>query len=254
MLAVLSPAKSLSFAPWSQSLPTSTPRFGKESGKLLKILQDMSVCELQSLMNLSQTLAKRNAARYMIFDELAEKPAILAFNGDVYQGLEASSLTEQDLMTANTRLRILSGFYGLLCPFDSIKAYRLEMGRNLKVDSATNLYQFWDRKITVALNADAQALGAQYLVNLASQEYFAAIKPELLVPKLIQVHFKEEREGKLKIIAFNAKRARGMMARYLCTLKANDIEALKAFDWEGYNFSAEFSNETNFTFTRCIKS
>lgn len=210
--------------------------------------------QLRNLMDISEDLANLNVQRYreMEFPPQPgrEKQALLTFQGDVYQGLQAHELTEEDLLFAQQHIRILSGLYGLLRPLDLIHPYRLEMGTPLKVKRKKSLYQYWDDKITRQINEDLQASGTPVLLNLASKEYFQAVQPEKVEGRILNIHFKEEREGELKIISFFAKKARGLMARYLIDNRINDPNALREFSEEGYGFREDLSSDTDWTFSR----
>ncbi|MCI5084036.1 MAG: peroxide stress protein YaaA, partial [Saprospiraceae bacterium] len=199
-------------------------------------------------------LATENERRYQRFGKRLKpeerKQAIFAFKGSVYQGLDVSDFTEEDLAFAQDHLRILSGLYGLLRPLDKIQAYRLEMGTKLENPAGKNLYDYWDQSITEKLNSDLPKGEEKVLLNLASQEYFKAVKPAAFKGKIIHINFKEERDGKYKIISFNAKVARGLMARYIIKNKITKSSDIKAFSEDNYLFNDKLSDEFNWIFTR----
>ncbi|MEL6941603.1 MAG: peroxide stress protein YaaA, partial [Bacteroidota bacterium] len=178
------------------------------------------------------------------------KQAVLAFKGDVYQGLEAGDFTGEDLEFAQQHLRILSGLYGVLRPMDLMQPYRLEMGTRLAQNGSKNLYEFWDKKITKILNKDLKESGGEWIVNLASNEYFKSVKKDQLKGKLLNIDFKENRDGKYKTIAFNAKKARGAMSRQIIKHRLNEVEAIKSLIVNDYIFNQELSNEQHFIFTK----
>jgi cytoplasmic iron level regulating protein YaaA (DUF328/UPF0246 family) len=266
MLAVLSPAKKLNPAPSlpPTAPPLSQPVLAAEAAQLAAILKQHSEAEIASLMKISDRLAELNQQRYQLLDPLgtenakqnAEQSAEqgtaagLLFQGDVYQGLEMASLAPDALVDAQARLRILSGLYGLLRPFDRIQPHRLEMGTRLKTDRGASLYDFWGQRITTALRQAAEASGAGYLVNLASEEYARAVDWDKLGLPVLRCQFKESRGGKLRIISFSAKKARGLMARYLLSEGIDRPEGLKAFALDGYRYEAALSNETSLLFVR----
>lgn len=252
MKLVISPAKSLDL---ETAIPTdrySQASFLDQSEKLSKVLQKKSPKKLSELMSISATLAdlnwKRNQDWSLPFTTENARQAVYAFKGDVYIGLDAYSIPEEKLEQLNEKLRILSGLYGILKPFDLMQAYRLEMGTKLKVARKDNLYQFWDSKITDYLNEEMEE--GEPLINLASNEYFKVIKPKLLHANIITPQFKDYKNGKLKMISFFAKKARGMMVRYIIDNDINDIASLKGFNYDGYGFSEELSSEKEFVFVR----
>jgi uncharacterized protein len=254
MLAVLSPAKTLDFA--SDSLPVagSAPRLTAQTEALVKYARKLKARDLAALMDISDTLAELNEARFKAFGSApsvaAARPALQAFKGDVYVGLDAESFSSADVQEANARLRILSGLYGLLRPLDLIQPYRLEMGISLATPKAKTLYSFWGDAITQLLAADLEASGSPVLINLASQEYFGAVKPALLPGPVIACGFKEVRQGEAKIVSFFAKKARGLMARYIVQNRIDQPEALKDFTEGGYAFAPKLSSPTEWVFTR----
>ncbi len=253
MILLISPAKTLDFAEVSET-PHTQPRLLDQSQQLVGLLRKKTAEELQSLMNISDRLAALNAERYRRFTSPFTtenaKPALLAFQGDVYAGLGAEDFDEAQLAFAQRHLRILSGLYGLLRPLDLMQAYRLEMGTRLENARGKDLYAFWDDALTELLNRDLAELESDAVVNLASQEYFKAIQPEKLAGRLFDIQFKEQRDGKYRIISFNAKKARGLMCRYVVQNRITDPEALVNFDWDDYFFNPDLSSERSFVFTR----
>ena len=254
MLVLLSPAKNLNLDPSPSALNFSQPDLLKETRVLVKAAKSLSQAQLKTLMKVSDKLATLNYERFQSFKTPFTpdnaKQAALTFAGDVYQGLEAGTLKPADLDWAQDHLRILSGLYGLLRPLDLIQPYRLEMGRALKTQKAGNLYDFWGNKITNKVNTALAASGDDTLVNLASDEYFNAVRADKIKGRLIRVNFKEIRDGKPRFISFNAKKARGLMARYMIDKRANTPAQLKKFNREGYRFNKELSQEDSWIFTR----
>jgi cytoplasmic iron level regulating protein YaaA (DUF328/UPF0246 family) len=254
MILVVSPAKTLDYeSPFAEVEPTH-PQFVDEAQALIKKLKPMSAKKLSKLMSVSPALAALNRDRYEAwsaeFTEANSRPAIYAFKGDVYVGLDALTLSAEDIDYAQGHLRMLSGLYGLLRPLDRMQPYRLEMGTKLAVRSSKNLYQFWDTKITEALNADLAATESEALVNLASNEYFKSVKPRLLSGRVVTPIFKDWKTDRYKVISFFAKKARGAMARFLIQNRVRDLDGLLAFDWDGYAHDAELSSKDEPVFTR----
>ena len=254
--AVISPAKTLDFESEAPTDDSSRYRCAEQASALISRLQSLSVPDIQTLMHLSEPLAQLNVARYQAWQskmtQANSKQALFAFRGDVYTGLNADTLTEPQIATAQQRVRIISGLYGLLRPLDKIQPYRLEMGTRLKTDQGANLYDFWGSRITELLNADLQAADAEVLVNLASLEYSKAIKSKSVNVPMITPVFKDEKNGDYKIISFFAKKARGMMVRYLLEGQIKDLEGIKAFDYGGYQYSAADSDQQVWTFKRSM--
>lgn len=254
MLFVISPAKALDESPVASTIEASEAAFLPESEQLISALKQLGPVDIQQLMGLSEKLADLNYQRFqrwqLPFDTEAAKQAVLLFKGDVYQGLEAATLDQKALDYCQTHLRILSGLYGLLKPLDRILPYRLEMGTAFATEKGKNLYEFWGTQLTDALNAQLETESSHWLINLASNEYFKAIQPKQLRANVITPQFKEWKNGRYKIISFYAKRARGLMARYAAVNQLTNPEDLKYFDWEGYQFDANLSSETNWVFTR----
>jgi cytoplasmic iron level regulating protein YaaA (DUF328/UPF0246 family) len=252
MLIVLSPAKSLDLETPSTTRLHTTPDFLDRSGELIGVLRDYSPGQIGELMRISDSLAMLNVARYATWscDPSEGRQAIMAFNGDVYAGIDARSLKPRQLDYLQANVRILSGLYGLLRPLDLIQPYRLEMGTRLPNPRGKDLYAFWGDTVTAALNQSIAASGAQALVNLASEEYFKSVKPKLLAAPVITPVFEDWKNGKYKIISFFAKRARGMMARYAAVKGLTDPEKLKAFKVDGYAFDARASDQRHWIFRR----
>lgn len=250
MLAVISPAKRLDFDPLPVGFPQSMPEFQKEANSLAATARGLSQTGLRQLMGISLDLAKLNQARFKAFakqsDAQNSKQAALAFAGDTYVGLQADGFSPADLTFAQDHLRILSGLYGVLRPLDRIQPYRLEMGSRLKTRRGTNLYAYWGDQLGKVL--DAAADGGP-VINLASTEYFKATGKKMASP-VITPSFKEDSGIELKMIGFFAKKARGMMARYMIERRITQAEALKDFDMEGYGFRSDLSDASNWTFTR----
>ncbi|MCR9261965.1 MAG: peroxide stress protein YaaA [Pseudomonadaceae bacterium] len=254
MLAIISPAKTLDFESKLTTRKGTTPEFVEESDQLIHRLRQYEPKALTRLMKISDNLAELNHRRYHEwtpdFEPSTARPAALAFKGDVYLGLQAQELSERDLTWAQKHLRILSGLHGLLKPLDRIHPYRLEMGTPLCTEKGKNLYDFWGDKVTRALNEDLAAQSKPLLVNLASQEYFNVIDPNAINAEVINIHFKEEKDGKLKFLSFYAKKARGLMARYMIDKRVKTQKALKAFDYEGYTYNEALSSSHDWVFSR----
>ena len=252
---VISPAKSLDFTPAAHGVPASTAAMAPDIAELAKVARRLRKADLKRLMGISDTLAVLNWERFQAFDPDSEDgvQAAMAFNGDVYAGLQARTLDKAGLNFAQGRLRILSGLYGLLRPLDVIQPYRLEMGVRLKTRRGASLYDFWGPRISQALNEQAEAAGGEKaLVNLASQEYFGAVDREALKLPVVTCTFKETRAGETKIISFYAKKARGMMARYAIDHRIDRPEGLKDFTTAGYGFDAKASTAEEWIFTRTL--
>ena len=254
MLAILSPAKTLDYETPLKTKLNSQPIYGRESNQLIKTLRTFEPFEVASLMKISDKLADLNHKRYVEWRnkpaESKTRPAALAFKGDVYQGLEAESFNDNDLKFAQRHLRILSGLYGLLRPLDVIQPYRLEMGTKLKTSKGQNLYDYWGTKLTTGLNEALKESKEGTLVNLASNEYFGAVQPKLLEGSLLNIGFKEKRNGQLKFVSFSAKKARGLMAKFIIKERLKNPDDLKNFDLEDYKFNTKLSSELDWTFSR----
>jgi cytoplasmic iron level regulating protein YaaA (DUF328/UPF0246 family) len=254
MLITLSPSKGQDFIEVPLSKKHSKPADLKDSELLIKELKKIKSKQLQTLMAVSENIAKLNVDRYKSFTTpfttKNAKQAIFAFKGDVYGGLELNKFTEDDYSYAQNHLRILSGLYGCLRPMDLIQPYRLEMKTKLKNNRGENLYQFWDDRITESLNKELQKQEEPVLVNLASNEYVKSVKPELLEGRLLNINFKETKDGKTRIVAIFAKRARGMMADYIIRNRIEKSEDIKKFKMGGYKFNNALSDEKQWTFER----
>jgi uncharacterized protein len=257
MLFLLSPAKSLDYeTPAPKELPHTLPQFIPQSAELIKLLKPMSPQQISELMDLSDTLSALNVARYAAwspkFTAKNSKQAILAFNGDVYEGLDAKSLKATDLEWAQDRIVMLSGLYGALRPLDWMQPYRLEMGTSLKNTQGANLYQFWGVSIAQHLDAQLAKEKSPVIVNLASHEYFKAVDRKALKAHVVECVFEEYKNGQYKVISFMAKRARGLMARYAIQKRIKDVKKLEAFDSEGYHFNAKASTADRLVFRRKV--
>ncbi|UTW54580.1 peroxide stress protein YaaA [Kordiimonas sp. SCSIO 12610] len=258
MLLVLSPAKKLDFeTDWQTNAfngeAVTQPAMLADAQVLIKKAKTLSSSDLKAMMGLSDNLADLNVERFKAFKtpftEGNSRPAIDAFKGDVYVGLDAPSLSAEDRAFAQSHLRILSGLYGLLKPLDLMQAYRLEMGTKFQNERGTSLYQFWGEKIAQQLNADFEGDDG-VLVNLASTEYFKAVKQKALNARIITPVFKDTKDGKTRVVSFLAKKARGMMARYIIENRITDHEKLKAFNAGGYEFDQNLSDGDTWVFTR----
>lgn len=247
MLVVTSPAKKLDMSPVAGVTPTE-PIFADAATELAEVARGLTAAELQKLMHISENLAKLNADRFADFGTMERKPAALAFAGDTYQGLEASTLDAEELAWAQDHLRILSGLYGLLRPLDNMEPYRLEMGSRLKTQRGKTLYDYWGDRISKALNAHAQDVGADTLINCASQEYFGAVDPDALTLRVITPVFMQDKPEGPKIVSFYAKKARGAMARYIIQRRLTDPEGIKEFDTGGYAYRPDLSNGDKWVF------
>lgn len=254
MLIVLSPAKSLDFDTPPHIEAASEPRFVAQSSELIDILRQRSPQEIATLMDLSDKLALLNVERYARWTPAStaadSKQAALAFDGDVYDGLSARTLSADDLDWAQAHIRILSGLYGVLRPLDRMQPYRLEMGTALPNRGGRDLYAFWSGRIAESLNTDLGGDPAPVLVNLASEEYFRAVCPRTLKARVVTPVFEDEKAGKYKIISFYAKKARGLMARWAVVRRVVDAETLKDFDSAGYRFAAAASTADRWVFRR----
>lgn len=254
MLILLSPAKSLDYETPVEGISHTQPQFVSQSAQLIEVLKTQSPAQIASLMDLSDNLAALNVARYEAwrpkFTAKNSKQAILAFNGDVYDGLDAKTLKGKDLDWAQEHVCILSGLYGVLRPLDWMQAYRLEMGTALANPRGKNLYQFWDSSIAAYLNDRLNKDKAPVVINLASQEYFKAVDTKVLKARIIECVFEDYKGGKYKVISFFAKRARGLLARYAIQMQIKNPEKLKDFNSDGYGFVADASSENRWVFRR----
>jgi cytoplasmic iron level regulating protein YaaA (DUF328/UPF0246 family) len=254
MIIVLSPAKALDYDTPPTTDRYTRPDFLRHSRELIDVLRPLAPAEVAGLMKLSDQLASLNVARYASwtpdFSPANAKQAVLAFNGDVYGGLDARSLDDEALHWAQAHLRILSGLYGVLRPLDLMQPYRLEMGTKLVNPRGNNLYDFWGERISGWLNQALAAQGDEVLLNLASNEYFSAVKRKALNARIIDTEFKDLKNGQYKIISFYAKKARGLMARHVIKQRLNNPEQLKDFNDQGYVYSAEQSTLNKLVFLR----
>ena len=254
MLFLLSPAKSLDFETPAGAVPHTQPLFIPQAAELIDILKMKSPQQIASLMSVSDTLAGLNVARYQAwvpkFTAKNAKQAVLAFNGDVYEGLDAKSLPFDDLKWLQDHVCILSGLYGVLRPLDYMQPYRLEMGSKLANPQGKDLYQFWGAQISDYLNVRLHKNAAPVVVNLASTEYFKAVDRKTLQARVVECVFQEHRNGRYKIISFYAKRARGLMARFAALHRLTQPKQLEDFDVEGYAFDAGASEPDRLVFRR----
>lgn len=251
MLCVISPAKKLDFTNAPQ-IDGESPAFENKAKELIKELKKLKIDDIAKLMKLSDNLSELNFNRYQSFkfpiNKNNSKPAAFVFQGDTYQGLEFAKLNKASQIYAQKSLRILSGLYGILKPLDLMQEYRLEMGTRFAINDKKNLYQFWKTEVTNQLNNDLKAHKA--LVNCASNEYFDCVDKNQIKTTIITPVFKENKNGVLKIISFNAKRARGMMAKYIIENKITEPSDLKKFNVDNYKFDPKLSTQTDFVFTR----
>jgi len=254
MLLVISPAKTLDFETPANTSVYSQPDFLEDSAELIDQLKTLSPSEISSLMSISDKLGVLNSNRFLDwqlpFTVDNSKQALFAFKGDVYEGINATSFSQDDLIWANDHLRILSGLYGLLKPLDLIQAYRLEMGTKFSNNRGKNLYEFWGDKITDKINQEMAEQKTPALINLASNEYFKSINTKQLNAAVITPVFKDWKNDKFKIISFYAKKARGLMSAYIIKNRLQSPSDIKKFDTAGYAFSAEQSTESEWVFLR----
>ncbi len=252
MLVVISPAKSLDMEP--VDVVSTVPAFQDDAIRLSKTARNLTLTQLKNLMSISDDLAKLNRDRFRAFEAAPTvdmvKPAALAFNGDTYQGLEAKTLSEDDLAWAQDHLGILSGLYGVLRPLDAIQPYRLEMGSRLKTRRGASLYDYWGDTIAKALNARAQAVGTDTLINCASQEYFGAADRKVLKLKVVTPQFMEVKEDRPRIVSFFAKRARGAMARFVIENRVTSPAEILNFGAGGYAYDPDLSTPEKPVFLR----
>ena len=254
MLIVVSPAKKLDYETPPTIKKSTQPDYLDQSQILIDRLRQFSAIDLAELMHLSMNLAELNFDRYEQWEQQVGpetgKQCVLAFKGDVYQGLDAESFSEEDLQYAQEHLRILSGLYGLLKPLDLMRPYRLEMGTKLQNERGKNLYEFWGTRITDAINAQLKKQGDDVLVNLASNEYFKSVKPRQVEGRIITPQFKEKKNGEYKMIGIFAKKARGLLSRYILLNRLQDPQDIQSFDVDGYAFNPALSKDDNWVFTR----
>lgn len=254
MLIIISPAKTLDYESELITTAHTHPRLLNDSAELIEDCQKLSASQLASLMKISDKLAQLNAERFRDWDSDFDLPrarqALFAFKGDVYSGLDARSFSLQDVNFAQQHLRMLSGLYGLLRPLDLMLPYRLEMGTKLKNARGTDLYQFWGDKITTLLQQDLNAQDDDILINLASDEYYKSVNEKALDARIIKPVFLDQKNGQYKIISFYAKKARGLMSRFIIQQGLDQVEQLKAFNTDGYYFDSDNSNEYELVFKR----
>lgn len=254
MLILLSPAKNLDYSPPSLDIGRTRPRLEADIAALAKVTAKLSRTQIAKMMHLSEKLADLSWQRFQAFNPALTGDdtlqAVLAFNGDVYQGLSARTLQVHDLMWAQDRLRILSGLYGVLRPLDVIAPYRLEMGTRIATKRGISLYDFWGSRLSKALNQDQAEQPMPVVINLASTEYFGAIDKTALKARVIACHFREIKDGKARVLSFYAKKARGMMARFAIERRIDNPEALKLFDRENYVFDDASSSANDWVFVR----
>lgn len=252
MLVVISPAKRLDWA--EQPVQTTSPAFPEDAARLVKTARNLTLRDLKGLMDLSDDLARLNRDRFRAYEEEpsqdATRPAVFAFAGDTYQGLDAASLNAEDLQWAQDHLRILSGLYGLLRPMDAIQPYRLEMGSRLKTRRGKNLYDYWRDQLSKALNAQAEQVNSDTLINCASQEYFGAVAPKALKLNVITPQFMEDKGQGPKMVSFFAKKARGAMARFVVERRLTDPSSILDFDSGGYAYQPTLSSPEKPVFVR----
>jgi len=254
MIILLSPAKTLNTERIPYPIAATQSDFRKDAFALAGVLKTKKQKDIKKLMHISDKLAEQNYHRYQSFKKTHtdknSTPAIFTFDGGVYQGLRGREFKKGQLEFAQAHLRILSGMYGYLKPMDLIQPYRLEMGTKLKNNNGKDLYAFWNGKLTRKLNKDLKESGSDYVLNLASQEYFGAIQKEGLKKPILDIHFRDIKDGKMKFISFNAKKARGLMARYVIEKKIMKPRALEKFNVEDYRFDPAVSSEQELFFVR----
>jgi len=254
MLIILSPSKTVDFSQSFRNFPITHPEFTKEATRLVKVLRKFSVDELIELMRISPKLAQLNQERFYLWNSEPDidnsRQSIFAFKGEVYSGFDASTLSLERLELAQKTLRILSGLYGLLRPFDLIHPYRLEMGIPLKIGQVNNLYEYWGTLMTKKIQIDLDQSGSDLLIDLASDEYSKVLNHKRLKAQIIKPEFKEEKDGAFKMVSFYVKRARGLMSRFIIENNIQSAEDLRAFDAEGYLFNDKLSRPGRPLFTR----
>jgi len=254
MLIVVSPAKTLDYTTPPKTKKFTLPDYLDDSAELIHRMREFSSLDISELMKVSLKIADLNFDRFEAwnknFTEKNAKQAILAFKGDVYTGLDAESFSAKDFNFAQKHFRMLSGLYGLLRPLDLMQAYRLEMGTRLSTERGKNLYEFWGNEVTEGLNAQLKSIKSKYLINLASNEYFKVVKPKILQGEIITPAFKEFKNGDYKMIGVYAKKARGLLSRYIIQNQLSNIEDIKSFNVDGYQFNKKLSNDNNWVFTR----
>ena len=257
MLIVVSPAKTLDYDTPPKTKTFTQPDYLDQSQQLITRMREFSSRDISELMNVSTKIADLNFDRYASwqkkFTEANAKQAILAFKGDVYTGLDAESFSAKDFKFAQAHLRVLSGLYGLLRPLDLMQPYRLEMGTKLSTKNAKNLYEFWGTQITEGLNQQLKKIKSEYLINLASNEYFKSVKPKQLNGEIIVPEFKDYKNGQYKMLGVYAKKARGTMSRFIIQNQLSDPEDIKDFNEGGYSFNKKLSKDNHWAFTRKVK-
>lgn len=253
LFALLSPAKKLDFAPAPDFAQATQPALMADAARMAARAKQLSRGQLKRLMDISPKLAELNFERFQSFDPdnaRGTKPALYAFAGDVYVGLDAKTLSKDDVEFAQAHIGIISGLYGILRPLDAMQPYRLEMGSAVKNERGKNLYAFWREGLVARVNEITAEMTQPTIINLASEEYWSAVDTKSLTAPVIQATFKEIKNGKASVVSFLAKKARGMMARHIIQNRLNDPEALKAFDTDGYRFDANASKEDVWIFSR----
>lgn len=253
MLIVISPAKTLDTSSEIKTKVSSEPEFLQQTEQIISVLKKKNAKAISKLMGISPKLGQLNYERFQQWDGANandSRQAIFMFNGDVYDGINIKEFSEDELLYTQKHLRILSGVYGLLKPLDIIQPYRLEMGTKITVNRKKNLYEFWKKQLTDSLNSAIEAQGDDVLINLASNEYFSAIDKTKVKAQIITPVFKDFSNGEYKVISFFAKKARGMMSRFILQNKINEVEKLKLFEEDGYFFNENLSNIYNPVFTR----
>ncbi|MEM7611146.1 MAG: peroxide stress protein YaaA [Pseudomonadota bacterium] len=254
MIILLSPAKTLDFSAPADPKSATEPQFGNDAAKLIRVLKTQAPADVRRLMKLSEPLAQLNVDRYQAWrkspDPAATREAILAFKGDVYQGLQADQFNKRDLNYAQRRIRILSGLYGILRPLDLMQPYRLEMGTRLENPGGKDLYAFWRQKLTRALNDDVASRSPKAFINLASNEYFSAIDSDALAAPVIAPRFLDYNRGDYRILSFFAKKARGAMASWLIRERVKRVADIAGFDLDGYRYCDQRSSNARPTFIR----
>ncbi len=256
LYALVSPAKKLDWKPTPAGVKATMPALLKDAQPLIKRVKKYTANDLKRLMDLSPKLAELNYQRLQAFDAKNEKdtkPAIYAFNGDVYVGFDVKTLSVDDLKFAQNHVGIISGLYGLLRPLDAIQPYRMEMGTSVDTDAGEDLYDYWSENVTAQLNATLSKMKKPVVVNLASEEYWSVVDTKALKAPVVQCQFKEIKDGQARIINFFAKKARGLMARFIAQQRAETPEDLKAFNTGGYAFDAKASTDSVYLFTRKSK-
>lgn len=254
MMMLISPAKTFDFDTPLKTGQYTRPLFLKQAEILIERMKEMSKTDLMHLMKISRNLASRNYDRYRAwktpFTPANARPAMFAFRGDVYLGLRPETMNAAELKYAQAHLRILSGLYGMLRPLDLLQAYRLEMGTRLRVDGAASLHEYWRETVTRAIEKEMNKQGDETLINLASHEYFKALDAKKLSARVVAPVFKEKRKGRLQVIGFLAKHARGLMSRFIIRKGLSDADDIKRFKMEGYRYAASLSTDHEWVFVR----